>query len=365
MPQVPLAIRTVFADLLQRSLDTGFDEDFAPAGSFQKRKRGSRYYWYYREGGRNGQKKTPRYAGPVTDPTITDRVKRFATLKNDFKDRQRIVRTLIAAGLPFPDGLTGRIVEAMSQAGFFRLRGVLVGTVAFQTYAGLLGANLRGSSLQTQDADFAQFWGISENIDDEMPPILDVIRTIDETFEAIASISDPFVSARYKNSSGYFVDILTPNRGSDLHQGKIARMKALGRSGAQPLRHLDYLIYEPERSVLLHAGGIAVTVPRAERFAIHKLIVASERRNQAKASKDVMQADTLIGELTSQRPNELAEAFSTAWEEGPKWRDKIEDGMTRLSAVSQEALIELLNRWRSSRRGRHWAPTDPPTWLNR
>ena len=157
--------------------------------------------------------------------------------------------------------------------------------------------------------------------------------------------------------------MLTPNRGSDLHQGKIARMKALGRSGAQPLRHLDYLIYEPERSVLLYAGGIAVTVPRAERFAIHKLIVASERRNQAKASKDVMQADTLIGELTSQRPNELAEAFSTAWEEGPKWRDKIEDGMTRLSAVSQEALIELLNRWRSSRRGRHWAPTDPPTWL--
>jgi hypothetical protein len=363
MAQVPLAIRTVFADLLQRSLDAGFDEDFAPAGSFQKRKRGSRYYWYYREGGRNGQKMTPRYAGPVTDPSITDRVKRFATLKNDFKDRQRIVRTLIAAGLPFPDGLTGRIVEAMSQAGFFRLRGVLVGTVAFQTYAGLLGLNLRGATLRTQDADFAQFWGISENIDDNMLPILEVIRTIDETFEAITSISDPFVSARYKNSAGYFVDMLTPNRGSDLHQGKIARMKALGHSGAQPLRHLDFLIHEPERSVLLYAGGIPVTVPRPERFAIHKLIVASERRDQAKASKDVMQADTLIRELTSQRPNELAEAFTTAWEEGPKWRDKMEDGMARLSLVSQEALILLINRWRSSRRGRHWAPTDPPTWL--
>ncbi len=73
---------------------------------------------------------------------------RFATHKNDFKDRQRIVRTLIAAGLPFPDGLAGRIIDAMSQACFFRVRGVLVGTVAFQTYAGLLGANLRGSSLQ-------------------------------------------------------------------------------------------------------------------------------------------------------------------------------------------------------------------------
>ena len=74
-----------------------------------------------------------------------------------------MVRGLIAAGLPSPDDLSGRGVEAIWKAGFFRLRGVpnLMlggGTVAFQAYAGPLGIKLSGRPLQTQDADFAQFF---------------------------------------------------------------------------------------------------------------------------------------------------------------------------------------------------------------
>jgi hypothetical protein len=360
---IPLAIRTLFADLLQRSLDAEFDDEFSPAGGFQKRKRGNRYYWYYREGGREGQKSTPKYVGPVTDKSVTGRVQRFAVLKNDFRERQTTVRALISAGLTAPDPLTGALVEAMHQAGFFRLRGVLVGTVAFQTYAGLLGADFRGRTIQTQDADFAQFWGVAENIDDKMKPVLEVIQTVDESFAPVLSISDPFVSARYKNLAGYFVDMLTPNRGSDDHQGKIARMKALSGTGAQPLRHLDFLIHEPERSLLLYRGGIPVNVPRPERYAIHKLIVAVERGDQAKASKDIMQAETLIELLASQRPNELAEAFAIAWQEGRRWRDKIDYGMARLPARSQEMLKTLIQRWRSTRRGKREVWKDPPNWL--
>jgi hypothetical protein len=251
----------------------------------------------------------------------------------------------------------------MHRAGFFRLRGVLIGTVAFQTYAGLLGVDLRGRTIQTQDADFAQFWGIAENIDDKMNTVLAVIQEVDSTFASVLSISDPFVSARYRNSAGYFVDMLTPNRGSDEYQGKIARMKALGGSGAPPLRHLDFLIHEPERSLLLYRGGVSVSVPRAERFAIHKLIVATERVDQTKAFKDVMQAEILIDALASQRPSELAEAFAVAWQEGPKWRDKIDYGMARLPAGAQELLKSTVNRWRSTRRGKREAWVEPPSWL--
>jgi hypothetical protein len=363
MPPIPLAIRTLFADLLQRSLDAEFDDEFSPAGDFQKKKRGNRFYWYYREGGREGQKSTPRYVGPVTDASVTDRIKRFSTLKSDFRERQSTVRALIAAGLPSPDPLTGAIVEAMHQAGFFRLRGVLVGTVAFQAYAGLLGIDLTGRTIQTQDTDFAQFWGIAENIDDKMKAVLEVIQKADSTFAPVLSILDPFVSARYRNASGYFVDMLTPNRGSDEHQGKLARMKALGGSGAQPLRHLDFLIHEPERSLLLYRGGVPVNVPRAERYAIHKLIVAVEREDQTKASKDIMQAGTLIEALETQRPSELAEAFAAAWAEGPKWRDKIDYGLARLPARAQARLRSAVNRWRSTRRGKREVWIEPPDWL--
>jgi len=254
--------------------------------------------------------------------------------------------------LPSPDDLSGRIVDALWKAGFFRLRGVLVGTLAFQTYAGPLGVKLAGRPLQTQDADFAQFWGISENIGDSTPPMMEVLRGVDPTFNSLSNISDPFVFTAYRNAARYRVDFLTPNRGSDDHQSRPARMKALGGASAQPLRHLDFLIHEPERSVLLTKGGVPVTIPRAERFAVHKLIVAVERRDQAKSAKDILQAATLIGALAIRRPLELAEAWKIAWGGGPQWKEKLEAGRERLPETARTALANVVARAAASSRRR-------------
>ena len=43
--------------------------------------------------------------------------------------------------------------------------------------------------------------------------------------------------------------------------------------------------------------------------------------------------------LVRERPNELAEAFVAAWDEGPEWRDKLDDGMERLE-TSARLLLE-------------------------
>ena len=40
---------------------------------------------------------------------------------------------------------------------------------------------------------------------------------------------------------------------------------------------LDFLIRDPVRTVLLHRSGVPVLVPSPERFAVHKLIVATRR----------------------------------------------------------------------------------------
>jgi len=336
VPEITLATQTTFAELLQRCLDAEFDETFGERGRFVRVRSGGRTYWHYRVA-ENGNRKQI-YVGPYADASITDRVKRFAEIKSDFKERQELVRALVAAGLPTPDPISASVVEAMWKAGFFRLRGVLVGTVAFQAYAGPLGLKLRGRPLQTQDTDFAQFWGVSQNIGESMPPVLEVLRGVDETFREIPNMNDPLVSTRYRNAQKYVVDMLVPNRGSDIHQGKPAKMKALGGGGAQPLRHLDFLIYQPERSVLLSGGGIPVTVPRAERFAVHKLIVAASRADQVKAAKDVDQADILIRALATKRPVELAKAWDTAWRSGPRWREKLEAGRERLPLEAREAL---------------------------
>ena len=121
-------------------------------------------------------------------------------------------------------------------------------------------------------------------------------------------------------------------------------MKALAGAGAQPLRHLGFLIHQTERSMLLHGGGVPVTVPRAERYAVHKLIVAVERVDQAKSPKDILQAQTLIEALALRRPAELAVAWQVAWDSGARWRTKLDAGRRRLSAEAQEALANLLKR---------------------
>jgi len=337
-----LATQTLFAELLQRCLDAEFDDMFDERGTFVRRKRQSRMYWYHRQ--REGRSHREIYVGPVIDKSITDRVKRFAEIKSDFKQRQEMVRALIATGLPTPDPIAGPVIEAMWKAGFFRMRGVLVGTLAYQAYAGPLGIRLGGRPLHTEDVDFAQFWGVSENIGDSIPPMLEVLRGVDSSFSELPNVNDPFVTTAYRNGRKYKVEFLTPNRGSDEHQGKPAKMKALGGSSAQPLRHLDFLIHNPERSVLLYKGGVPVTIPRAERYAVHKLIVSVERDNQVKSRKDIVQAGTLIEALSTRRPLELATAWQTAWDTGPRWREKLEAGRARLEQGPQDALDFVLRK---------------------
>jgi hypothetical protein len=338
MADLSLASQTMFSDLLQRCLDAEFDSLYSERGRFVRVRSRGRLYWHFRSTV-DGEKRQI-YVGPVTDASITDRVTRFADIKSDFKGRQEMVRALVAAGLPSPDDLSGRVVEAIWKSGFFRLRGVLVGTVAFQAYAGPLGIKLSGRPLQTQDADFAQFWGISQNIGDSASSILEALRGVDPTFKPVPHVSDPFVTTAYRNKTFYRVDFLTPNRGSDDLQGRPARMKALGGTSAQPLRHLDFLIHETERSVLLTKGGVPVTIPRAERYAVHKLIVAVERQDQSKAAKDILQSATLISALAIRRPLELARA----WDGGPRWKEKLEAGRDRLPEAVRTVLADVLAR---------------------
>jgi hypothetical protein len=341
MDEISVSSQSMFAELLQRCLDGEFDDTFREQGSFVRRRRDNRFYWYYRWDA-DGTKHE-RYVGPVSDKSITDRVTRFADIKSDYRQRREMVRALIATRLPAPDAMAGSVVEALWKAGFFRLRGVLVGSLAYQCYAGALGIKLTATSARTDDADFAQFWGISENIGESMAHPLTVLRAVDSTFKEIPEVNDPFVTTRYRTKSGYKVEFLTPNRGSDDHQGQPAKMKALAGAGAQPIRHLEFLIHQPERSVMLFGGGTPVTVPRAERYAVHKLIVAVERKDQVKAQKDIVQAGTLIIATAKRRPLELGEAWLEAWDVGPRWREKLDAGRQRLSELERAALMRSVH----------------------
>ena len=86
-----------------------------------------------------------------------------------------------------------------------------------------------------------------------------------------------------------------------------------------------------------------IQVPRPERFAIHKLIVADRRRggpDALKARKDRAQAAFLVEALAEERPHDLAEAYQAALESGPAWRARIAASLARLPET--EARIAAL-----------------------
>ncbi len=200
-----------------------------------------------------------------------------------------------------PDRFAGEVTKVLADAGLFRLRALLVGSVAFSCYSGLLGVRLPGTSMQTGDADFA----ISAEVEDSLPPILDLLRSIDSTFRTVPHQADNAKVGAFSNSVNYRVEFLTSNRGSDDYTGKPSPMPALGGASADNLRFLDFLIYEPVRTVLLHREGVSVNIPSPERYAIHKLIVASRTRTdalgRAKKDKDLVQASLLSEALVETR----------------------------------------------------------------
>jgi len=77
-----------------------------------------------------------------------------------------------------------------------------------------------------------------------------------------------------QSQSGLLVEFLTPS----FEEAETIRMlPALGVQ-AHALHHLNYLLAEPIKAAAIYQSGVLVQIPRPERFAIHKLIVAATMR---------------------------------------------------------------------------------------
>jgi hypothetical protein len=352
MERITLAHQTLFAELQQQCLDAAFDEQFPENGSFVTKTQKGKKYWYYEgydttSGGKTEARKYSKYVGPHDDPEIAKRVEEFRRSKTSYRERRSLVTSLRDIGLPTPPAFVGDVVEALWKAGIFRLRGVLVGTLAYQTYAGLLGVRLPSAPIATGDVDFAQFHSVSMLLDDTMPPMLQTLQSVDKTFREKPHLDTSSTTA-YVNETGFSVEFLTPNRGSDDNIGQPAKMPALGGASAQALRYLDFLIRKPVQSVLLHKGGIAVTVPAPERYAVHKLIVSNLRLNDnagyAKARKDAIQSGLLIEALTlNSREADLGFAWMEAWDRGPRWLENLTVGRKRLTPEQAGLLLTAVS----------------------
>jgi hypothetical protein len=342
MPAPFLVIQTTYAELLERCASAAFNEAFPANGTFVSKTIKNRRYWYFQVATEEGR--AQRYVGPET-PELLERIANHKEARDDERERTALVSTLIRSfGMPRPIPEVGQIIAALERAGVFRLRGVLVGTVAYQTYSAMLGAKLPDPLLQTGDIDIAQFKNISVAIGDHTPPVLEVLKNVDKTFRAVPHVSGGRRVTSYAAKSGLRVDFLTPNEGPDTDTPEEL---AAFQTDAQPLRFLDFLIHEPEPAVILYGPGVYVHVPTPERFGVHKLIVSQRRRGSAKRDKDIRQAQALLDVLIKKRPHELKAVWVEAEGRGEKWKRLLLEGMMQLEPGIRESVLKSLNRPRA------------------
>ncbi len=335
---LPLMTQTTYAELLDQVRGRALVDDFTADGVFTPKTVRGRRYWYFQESTALGRGQ--KYVGPET-PDLLERINSHNAARTYQRDRRGLVALLVRGGnLPSPHPAIGVLVGALADAGVFRLRGVLVGTVAYQTYAAMLGVRLAAAAVQTNDVDVAQFAAVSTAIDDMTRPLGDVLRDADPTFHPVPHL-DAKRAVTYRAASGLRVDFLTPNRGPDNDEPQY--LPTFGVD-AQRLRFLDFLLRDPELAVILHGQGVLVSVPSPERFAIHKLIVARRRRSEeeTKRRKDLAQAQALLEVLVERRPTELRTAWAEAFRRGKVWRRLIGEGMGQLHPAIRDRTLQVV-----------------------
>lgn len=330
-----LITQTTYAELLERCTASALRDAFPEEGVFTVKTIKGKRYWYFQTS--TAQGRAQQYVGPET-ADLLERIAHYRDIRDDERERRSLVSMLVrSCGLPRPIPEIGAIIAALANAGVFRLRGVLVGTLAYQAYSAMLGIKLPIATLQTSDVDIAQFKSVSVAIADRIPPMLEILKSADKTFRAIPHVSDSRRAASYMAKGGLRVDFLTPNTGPDTEQPDT--LPAF-QTDAQPLRFLDYLIYEPEPAIILYGIGIYVLVPTPERYAVHKLIVSRRRpAGVAKLDKDIQQAESLFKVLAQKRPHELKVAWDEACQRGPKWRQLLLEGINQLTPQIRDIVL--------------------------
>jgi hypothetical protein len=299
-------------------------------GNPHKVMRNGRGYWYdmYRLG--NAVKN--RYLSE-DNPEMAARIERHGMIAAETKaraaTRNRLIRLLRGEGMRTMDRETGSLLAAMERSGVFRLGGTLVGTIAFRLYEGELGIRYTMAELaQTGDIDIASFERLSLALDDA------VETSLADTFQALDFVPIPSLFSRSvwrwrQTTSNTQVEFLTPSFRDD---EDIRDLPALGVS-AQSLHFLNYLIADPIKAAVLYRSGVLVQIPRPERYAVHKLIVADRRKggtDALKSIKDRAQAAFLIRVLAEDRPDELREAHTDALSRGPHWQNHIARSLKRM-----------------------------------
>jgi hypothetical protein len=239
-----------------------------------------------------------------------------------------------------------RIIKRLSEYGFFRAGGILVGTHAFLALGNMLGVRWV-EGVATLDTDFAH---AGRNVSLALPANLRI-----DVHGALESLEMGLLPAiqfgakagpHYRNPKDQelridFVTSAARGRG-------LVVMPELNLA-LQPLKFMELSLESPAQAcVLARAGACMINVPAPERYAIHKLIVAGERpvEERTKARKDLLQAASLASYfLESGAAKELNAVWRDTLQRGKGWRTRLLRGKAALVKLAPD--VDAADLWKT------------------
>jgi len=345
MQRQPLEVQTIYAELLEQLAVYEASRTIGhTAGSFvTKMVKGQEYYYFQSLG--PGGVKSQTYLGR-RDAALDGLAERFAegkaSIAADQRSIERLAALLRAGGAMVTDAPSARVLRALADAGVFHAGGVLVGTHAFVVLGNLLGVRW-SSSLRTQDVDIAADPTLDIAVPGMGADVPSALENLEMGFLPVPGLDPKSPTTSFKvRGQSLRVDLLTPATRAQSRPMVLPRFGA----AAQPLRFLDYLMESSVRAAVVNGGVVAVNVPDAGRFALHKLMIAGERPAvmQPKREKDLAQAAQILEVLSEDRPGDLVLAWEALAARGKAWTKRVEaalPALDRISSVAAQSVREI------------------------
>lgn len=300
------ALAVTYANLENHALSQGEALAGTP-GSITQRTNASGARFYVRQYYDHDRVKRSQYLASYDAADAQERVQQWKTRIEEANALLASVRLLRREGYSVLTPKHFAAIAPLSNHGLFQAGAVLVGTHAFTVIANRLG--IRVAVFATEDVDLARPGKLALQ---RIPEggLLELLRESGIDFVGVPALNprDPATSFKERGRSRFTFDLLVPATGEEIEIQAVPELLA----HATALPYLRYLVGDTQTGAALSNHGVCmVRVPLAERFALHKLIVAQLRKGRPeKSAKDLRQAATLIAALAELQPGALEAAYA-------------------------------------------------------
>ncbi|NIC41495.1 nucleotidyltransferase domain-containing protein [Aquabacterium sp. A08] len=327
----PVATSTAYAQLHTATLGLDFARDASHlSGSFGTKTIKGKVQWYFSF---RDVDQTVRQLYVGADSPALRQLVQNTQAHTPRKHLQGLAKSAVVLGCVPVARKHLTVILRLSEYGFFRAGGVLVGTHAFLAFANQLGVRWLHSE-QTTDIDFAH---AGRNISIALPASIkaqphSALNSLQQGFlPMVAYRGGAGASYRHGQEPEFQIDFLTTQTSAQTAPITIDHLDV----ALQPLRFMEFSLEHVQQATLFDGTGRAVVVnlPAPERYAVHKLLIVGERTGafRAKVAKDLAQAHALIEYFHNHDPDALLDTWQDALQRGPGWRKRALEGQQALA----------------------------------